>query len=167
LGVRPSPVFGQEIGEHPVLVFLAEVDQFDFDAEHVGDGQHVLEILADGAVLFQVVRFPVLHEHAHHLVALPLEQPGGDGGIDTAGEADDDAAHGAAHVKVARVKVVVASVMPPPSKSPLPPLCKRGESATQPFHQHSIEKPLSKGGADTSPILPPFRKGGLGGISGG
>ncbi len=37
-----------------------------------------------------VVVLPVLHEDADHLVAGALEQPRGHGGVDAAGEADDD-----------------------------------------------------------------------------
>jgi hypothetical protein len=53
----------------------------DLDADHVGHGGGVHEVDVGRAVFAVVVVFPVLHEDADHLVALLLEQVGGDGGI--------------------------------------------------------------------------------------
>jgi hypothetical protein len=58
---------------------------------HVGDAGGVEEVLARRAVLVVVVLLPVLHEDADDLVAGALQQPGGHGRIDAAGQADDDA----------------------------------------------------------------------------
>jgi hypothetical protein len=47
--------------------------------------------LARRAVFVVIVVFPVLHEQADDFVALLLEQVGSDGGVDAAGQTDDDA----------------------------------------------------------------------------
>src|SRR2546426_8333745 len=48
VGVRRAPrgVLAQEIGEHPVLVFGGEVDRLELDADHVGGGRGVDQVLA-------------------------------------------------------------------------------------------------------------------------
>jgi hypothetical protein len=38
------------------------------DAEHFAHRQHIAVILGDRAIVFQIVGFPVLHEHADHFV---------------------------------------------------------------------------------------------------
>ena len=90
VGGASGLVFGEEIAEHAFLVFGGEVDRLDLDAEHVGHRQHVEKVLPRGALLGVVVVVPVLHEDAEHVVALLLQQVGGDGGIDAARHADDD-----------------------------------------------------------------------------
>ncbi len=91
IGRAPGLVLAQELGEDAVLVLGGEIDVLDLDADHVGDAGRVEEVLARRAVLVVVVLLPVLHEDADHLVAGALQQPRGDGRIDAAGEADDDA----------------------------------------------------------------------------
>jgi len=81
-------VFAQELGEYAVLVLGREIDMLEVDADHVGDRGRVEPILPRRAVLAVVVVLPILHEQAEHLVALLLEQPGADGRVDAAGEAD-------------------------------------------------------------------------------
>ena len=46
--------------------------------------------MLDAAIFVIVVVLPVLHKYTAHLMTLLLEQGGGYGGIDTAGEPDDD-----------------------------------------------------------------------------
>ena len=42
----PAFVFGQEVGEHPLAVFADEVHRLDLDANHIGHGCRVDQILA-------------------------------------------------------------------------------------------------------------------------
>jgi hypothetical protein len=84
VGRAAGLVFAQELGEHAVLVVGGEVDVLDLDADHVGHGGGVHEVDVGRAVFAVVVVFPVLHEDADHLVALLLEQVGGDGGVHAA-----------------------------------------------------------------------------------
>lgn len=60
-----------------------------FDAELIAHGLRIGEIRSGSAVFLAIVFLPVLHEQALHLIALLLQQVGGNGGIDTAGHADD------------------------------------------------------------------------------
>ena len=91
VGRAAGGVLAQEIGEHAVLVVGREVDVLDLDAQHIGHARRIEKILARRAVDVIVVVFPVLHEDADDLMPRTLQQPGGDGRIDAAGEADDDA----------------------------------------------------------------------------
>ena len=90
IGRAARLVLGEETREHAVAVFGGEVDRLDLDADLLGDRHRVDQVLARGAVLVVVVVLPVLHEEADHVVARALQQERGDGGIDSAGEADDD-----------------------------------------------------------------------------
>ena len=94
VGGAAGLVFLQEVGEYFVFVLGGEIDDVDVDADDVGHGDGVERILLDAAVFVVVVVFPVLHEHAAHLLPLLLEQVGGYGGIDAAGQADDDVLRG-------------------------------------------------------------------------
>ena len=58
-----------------------------------GDTARVLVVLGGGAVA--VVLVPVAHEQALHVVAGIAQQQRRDGGVDAAGQADDDALAGA------------------------------------------------------------------------
>ena len=69
---------------------MAKINHFDVNADVVGDTDTVDQILARRAVFAVVVVFPVFHEDAEHLVTLLLEQPRGNGGIDAAGETNND-----------------------------------------------------------------------------
>ncbi|CNT63089.1 Uncharacterised protein [Salmonella enterica subsp. enterica serovar Bovismorbificans] len=60
-----------------------------FNAKLVAHGLRVSQIGCRGTVFLTIVLFPVLHEQAFYLITLLLQQPGGNGGIDTAGHADD------------------------------------------------------------------------------
>lgn len=60
-----------------------------FDAELIAHGLRIGEIRSGSAVFLAIVFLPVLHEQALNLIALLLQQVGGNGGIDTAGHADD------------------------------------------------------------------------------
>ena len=90
IGRAASAVFAQKVGEDALAVFLREVDGLDVDADHVGDGARVDEVLTGGAVFAVIVVLPVLHEEADDVVALLLEEPGADRGVDAARKADDD-----------------------------------------------------------------------------
>ena len=72
VGRAAGLVFAQELGEDAVLVLGREVDMLDLDADHVGHGGGVHEVLVGRAVFAVVVVFPVLHEDADHVVALLL-----------------------------------------------------------------------------------------------
>ena len=76
------------------LVRCGKVDMLDLDADHIGHGGGVHKVDVGRAVFAVVVIFPVLHEDADHLVALLLEKVGGDGGVHSAREADDNALFG-------------------------------------------------------------------------
>ena len=84
-------VFGQEVFEHVVPVFGGKIGGVQLDANFVAHGLGVCQIIHGGAVIRSVVFLPVLHEQAFHLVALLHEQNGGNGRINTAGHADNDA----------------------------------------------------------------------------
>ena len=83
-------VFLEKIGEYVVFVLGGKIDDVDVYADNVGDGNGIERVLLDAAIFVIVVVLPVLHKHTAHLITLLLEQGGGYGGIDTAGESDDD-----------------------------------------------------------------------------
>ena len=92
VGVRRAAgtVLGEEITEDAVPVRTREVHRVQRDLElraHLA--RHTIVFLG-GAVVRVVVALPVLHEQARDLVALFEQQQGGDGGVDAAGQADDD-----------------------------------------------------------------------------
>ncbi len=89
IGRAPRLVLGQEVREHAFLVLGGEVHRLDLDAEALGDGHGIHEVLPRRAVLVGVVVLPVLHEEADDLEALFLEQPGGHRRVDPARHADD------------------------------------------------------------------------------
>ena len=90
VGRAPRPVLLEEVLEHVVPVLGGEVGAVQLDAESVGHRLGIGQVFLRRAVLGAVVLFPVLHEQAFHGVALLLEEQRGDGGVDTAGHADDD-----------------------------------------------------------------------------
>src|SRR6185312_4289601 len=95
VGIRGAPglVLAQEVFEHPRAILCGEADTVQRYAELSGDRAGVLEILSRRAVAI-VVLVPVAHEEPLHIPALFLQEQGGDGGIDPAGEANDDAGGG-------------------------------------------------------------------------
>ena len=86
----PRAVFFEEIGEYVVFILGGKIDNVYVYADDVGDGNGIERVLLDAAIFVIVVVLPVLHKHTAHLTTLLLEQGGGYGGIDTAGESDDD-----------------------------------------------------------------------------
>ena len=86
----PRAVFFEKIGEYVVFVLGGKIDDVDVYADDVGDGNGIERVLLDAAIFVIVVVLPVLHKHTAHLITLLFEQGGGYGGIDTAGESDDD-----------------------------------------------------------------------------
>src|SRR5262249_36470343 len=100
VGVRRAPrtLLGEEIVEYALPVFGRETYFVQRDGELAGDRARVLIVRGGGAVGIVVVLIPVAHEEPVDVVALLAEQECGDGGVDTAGEANDDAGkarHGA------------------------------------------------------------------------
>jgi hypothetical protein len=75
--------------EYVVPVFCSKVNGVQFDTEFIAYGLRIGEIGCGSAVFLAIVFLPVLHEQAFYLIALLLQQVGGNGGIDTAGHADD------------------------------------------------------------------------------
>ena len=82
-------VLFKEEFKNVVPVFCGKVNSVQFDAELIAHGLRIGEIRSGSAVFLAIVFLPVLHEQALHLIALLLQQVGGNGGIDTAGHADD------------------------------------------------------------------------------
>ena len=76
--------------EHALAVFRREIHRLEFDPQNVGHRRRIDQVHARRAIFVRVVVFPVLHEDTDDLVALPLQQPGGDGRVHATGEADDD-----------------------------------------------------------------------------
>src|SRR5690606_20558598 len=90
IGRAPGGVLAQEIGEDPLAVLGGEIDRLDVDLEPIGDAVRIDPVLPGRAVFVVVIVFPVLHEQADDLVALLLEQPGRNGGVDPARQANDN-----------------------------------------------------------------------------
>ena len=111
VGGPACPVFGKEMFKYPVPVFRGKVGGVQFDAKNTGHLHGVQQVFAGGAILGAVVLVPVLHEQAFDLVASVDQSGGRDGGIHTAGHADDhmgvlwgfcrNVAHGAAFMSAA------------------------------------------------------------------
>ncbi|MOA03192.1 hypothetical protein D3C78_1226800 [compost metagenome] len=82
-------VLFQEQFKDVVPVFRRKVNGVQFNAELIAHGLRIGEIRSRCTVFLAVIFFPVLHEQAFDLIALLLQQPGRNGGVDTAGHADD------------------------------------------------------------------------------
>ena len=82
------------MSEHPLPVLAREVHGLDLDADDVGHGGRVDQVLARGAVRVGIVVFPVLHEQADDFVAFTLEQPSRNRRVYAAGKAEHDAVFG-------------------------------------------------------------------------
>ncbi len=101
VGRASGGIFAQKFGKHPLFVFRREIHRLDVDADTVGHARGVEPVLTRGAVFAVIVVFPVFHEQANDRVTLLFEQPGGHGGIDTAGKADyNDAARRRCHAQI-------------------------------------------------------------------
>ena len=83
----------EEVLEDAVPVFCRERHGVQRDAEVVADASRVLQVGRRRAVTV-LVFVPVAHEQRVHVVARALQQHGGDGGIDAAGDREDDAGGG-------------------------------------------------------------------------
>ena len=81
VGIRRAAgaILRQEIIENTFLVLGREVDGFDVDADPLGNGDGIDQVLAGGAMLVGVVVLPVLHEQPEDVVPLALQQERGDG----------------------------------------------------------------------------------------
>ena len=82
-------VFTQEFRENAVFVIGREIDVLNLDAQHIGHGGGIDKVNVGRAVFAVIVIFPIFHEDANDVIALLLEQIGGDSGVDAAGQADD------------------------------------------------------------------------------
>ena len=82
-------VLFQEKLEDVVPVFCSKVNGVQFNAQLIAHRLRIGEIRSSSAIFLAIIFLPVLHEQALHLIALLLQQVGGNGGIDTAGHADD------------------------------------------------------------------------------
>jgi hypothetical protein len=91
VGRAAGPVVAEKSVEHALLVLGGEIDDVDIHADGVGDGDGRDQVLPRRAVVVGVVVLPVLHEEAGNLVPLLLQQQGGDGRVDAARHADNDA----------------------------------------------------------------------------
>ncbi len=87
----PGLVFGEEVLEHVVPVLGSKVGGVQLDADAVTHGLGIGQVFLGGAVLRAVVLFPVLHEQAFDLIALFEQQESGNGRVDAAGHANDNA----------------------------------------------------------------------------
>jgi hypothetical protein len=72
----PGLVFLQKVVKYPVAVFLGEIDSVIGDANGFAYRLHIPPVVLRGAYAIFVLFFPVFHEHAHDIKALPLEQQG-------------------------------------------------------------------------------------------
>src|SRR5690606_25533294 len=97
IGRAPRFVFSEEMFEDIVPVFSREIGRMQFDAELVAHSLSVRQVFLGGTIFSAVVLVPVLHEQAFYFVALFKQAQGRDGGVDTAGHADDDFAGGRGH----------------------------------------------------------------------
>ncbi len=97
----PSCVLGEEVRKYAIAILTREVDAMQRNAEFCRDRARVLKVLR-GRAIAVVVLFPVAHEKTVHVVALSHESQRRDGGIDAAGEANNDAG-GARHARIVRL----------------------------------------------------------------
>ena len=97
VGVRRPPglEFGQEMREDARLVLGLETRLVQRDAELLADAASVLEVCCGRAICVLVLA-PVGHEERLDAMARVEEQGGGYGGVDPAGQRDDDPGHGSA-----------------------------------------------------------------------
>ncbi len=93
VGRAAAPVLVQKIGKDPVVIFLFKVDGIAGDADGIAYALHVVPVVGGGAGAVFVLLVPVFHEHAHHVVALPLEQQRRHGAVHPAGHAHHDSLH--------------------------------------------------------------------------
>ena len=102
VGRAPGLVLGGEVIDDLRLEIGGLLDDVMRDAEGMGDAAGIRD--GGGAAAFilragDAVLRPDFHGHADDVVALLLEEMGGDGGIDAAGHADDDALGWGGHVE--------------------------------------------------------------------
>ncbi len=82
-------VAGEQVVDDAGAVLVHEVDHAEGDAEGVGDGGGVFDVLLPGAVAEDFVFVdPVFHVGAFDGVALLFEEQGSDGGVDASGHGD-------------------------------------------------------------------------------
>ncbi len=90
IGRAAGRKFVEEMLEDAVPVLRRERHGVQRDAEIVADATRILQVGRCRAVTV-LVFVPVAHEERVHVVPRALQQHGGDGGIDTAGEREHDA----------------------------------------------------------------------------
>jgi len=91
VGRATGGVIVEEMGEHALAILGGEIHRFELDADDVGHGRCIDEILARRAVFVGVVVLPVLHEETDDVIPLRFQQPRSDRRVDATGHADDDA----------------------------------------------------------------------------
>ncbi len=94
-----SLVLTEEVLEYPIAILRGEAHSVQGNAEFLGNCARILEVLRGRAVAVAIV-VPVAHEERLGVEALLLQEEGRDGGIDSAGEADNDALGG--HGRIVR-----------------------------------------------------------------
>jgi len=93
VGIRreAAPIAVEQVIHDQPAVIGHEVDHAKLDAEPVGDGAGVGDVLLPRAVADDLVLVdPVLHVRAHDVVTLLLEQQGGDGAVHSARHGDEN-----------------------------------------------------------------------------
>ena len=84
IGRAARAVFRQKIREHARLVLAREIHAIVGNAQVVAHGAHIRPVSLGGASAGIVLFFPVVHKDARDIMALLLEQEGGDRRIDAA-----------------------------------------------------------------------------------
>ncbi len=95
VGRATALVLADEVVDDLAPELLLQVEDVVRDAEHLGRGARVVDVLDTAAALLMqaplgVVARPETHRDAHDVVALLHEQTGGYGGIDAAAHRDDN-----------------------------------------------------------------------------
>src|ERR1019366_7686854 len=92
IGGETALVAVEEIIHHEVAVVLHEIYHAKFDAELVGHGAGILNVLHPRAMADDIVLVdPVFHVRAHNVVPLPFQQERGNRPVDSAGGDYEDA----------------------------------------------------------------------------
>ena len=79
------------------MIGFLEIDRIIRDADLIADTAYVFRVFFRRAMAKLVGIVPVFHENADNIIALLLQQQRGDGRIDAARHADDDARIGIVH----------------------------------------------------------------------
>ena len=95
----PRAVFFEEVAEHAIPVFAGKIDRIVGNADDFAHLAHVVPIVFRRTYAGFVRLFPVLHEHADHVVSLLFKQQRRDRRIHAAGHAHHNSlAHASASI---------------------------------------------------------------------